>query len=60
MEQINNHFSRKSMGNMLLKVRVWIEIARVKIKGGGTNRIAIRKMFDKINKSSLSVMVSKI
>ena len=48
------------MGNMLLKVRVWIEIARVKIKGGGTNRIAIRKMFDKINKSSLSVMVSKI
>ena len=44
---------------MLLKAPVWIDIAMVKMKGGGTNRIAIRKMFDKRKKSSLSVMVSK-
>ena len=38
------------MGNMLPKNPVWIDLAMVKIKGGGTNRIAIRKMFDEEKK----------
>ena len=38
------------MGNMLPKNPVWIDFAMVKIKGGGTNRIAIRKMFDEEKK----------
>ena len=47
------------MGNVLLKGPVRNEIAMVKIKGGGTNRIAIRKTFDEEKKSSLRVMVLK-
>ena len=35
---------------MLLKNPGSIDIAMVKIKGGGTNRIAIRKMFDEEKK----------
>ena len=38
------------MGNVLPKDPGWIDIAMVKIKGGGTNRIAIRKMFDEEKK----------
>ena len=34
------------MGNVLFKGPVQTDIAMVKIKGGGTNRIAIRKTFD--------------
>ena len=34
------------MGNVLLKGPVRSDIAMVKIKGGRTNRIAIRKTFD--------------
>ena len=33
------------MGNVLPKNPVWIGFAMEKIKGGGTNRIAIRKTF---------------
>ena len=45
------------MGNVLPKDPGWIDIAMVKIKGGGTNRIAIRKTFGDDKKSSLFVMV---
>ena len=38
------------MGNVLLKGPVRTDIAMVKIKGGGTNRIAIRKTFNKEEK----------
>ena len=34
------------MGNVLPKGPVQIDIAMVKIKGGRTNKIAIRKTFD--------------
>ena len=47
------------MGNMLPKNPVWIDFAMVKIKGGGTNRIAIRKTFSEEKKSSLRVIVLK-
>ena len=38
------------MGNVPLKGPVRTDIAMVKIKGGGTNRIAIRKTFDEEKK----------
>ena len=38
------------MGNVLLKGPVRTDIAMVKIKGGRTNRIAIRKTFDEEEK----------
>ena len=38
------------MGNVLLKGLVRTDIAMVKIKGGRTNRIAIRKTFDEEKK----------
>ena len=38
------------MGNVLPKGPVRTDIAMVKIKGGGTNRIAIRKTFDEEKK----------
>ena len=38
------------MGNMLRKAPVRSDIATVKIKGGGTNRTTIRKMFDEEKK----------
>ena len=38
------------MGNVLPKRPVWNDIAMVKVKGGGTNRIAIRKKFDEEKK----------
>ena len=38
-----NHFGRKSTGNVLPKNQVRTDIAMVKIKGGGTDGIAIRK-----------------
>ena len=38
------------MGNVLLKGPVRSDIAMVKIKGGRTNRIAIRKTFDEEKK----------
>ena len=38
------------MGNVLPKDPVRTDIAMVKIKGGGTNRIAIRKTFDEEEK----------
>ena len=38
------------MGNVLHKGPVRTDIAVVKIKGGGTNRIAIRKTFDEDEK----------
>ena len=38
------------MGNVLSKGPVRTDIAMVKIKGGGTNRIAIRKTFDEEEK----------
>ena len=45
------------MGNVLRKGPGPTDIAMVKIKGGGTNRIAIGKTFDEEKKSSLRVMV---
>ena len=41
---------------MFPKGSVRTDIALVKIKGGGTNRIAIRRTFDEEKKSSLRVM----
>ena len=38
------------MGNVLFKGPVRKDIATVRIKGGGTNRIAIRKTFDEEKK----------
>ena len=38
------------MGNVLAKGPVRTDIAMVTIKGGGTNRIAIRKKFDEEKK----------
>ena len=38
------------MRNVLVKGPVRIDIAMVKIKGGGANRIAIRKTFDEEKK----------
>ena len=38
------------MGNVLLKGLVRTDIAMVMVKGGGTNRIAIRKTFNEEKK----------
>ena len=38
------------MGNVLPKGPVRTDIAMVKIKGGGTNRVSIRKTFDEEKK----------
>ena len=45
------------MGNVRPKGPVPTDMAMVKVKGGRTNRIAIRKTFDEKIKSSLRVMV---
>ena len=46
---------------MLPKGPVQIDIAMVKIKGGGTNRIEIRKMFDEDKKElTESICIEKL
>ena len=40
------------MGNVPLKGPVRTDIAMVKIKGGGTNRVSIRKTFDEEKKKT--------